>query len=118
MNDKIQKIEEMLEYLLTPIATTRPAWLWNMRTEQQRHDIVFDSHTTSDSSTTSICRSQTQKDMFRRKFTNIVRPHHTLRLNNLYISHTLIRAPLTQSIWLVWGKFNQWQDNSRLYNWS
>lgn len=72
--------------------------------------------TISDSTITSICHSQQQKDVFTQKFTNIVKPHQTLRLDNLYVlstgvslkhlTHSLIRAPFTESIWLDERKFN------------
>lgn len=76
---------------------------------QNNRDITsFLTATIPDSSITSICHSQQQKDMFTQKFINIVKPHQTLRLNNLYVlstsvllkhlTHSLKRAPLTESI--------------------
>lgn len=76
---------------------------------QNNRDITsFLTATISDSTITSICHSQQQKDVFTQKFTNIVKPHQTLRLNNLYVlstgvslkhlTHSLIRAPFTESI--------------------
>lgn len=72
---------------------------------QNNRDITsFLTATTSDSSMISSCHSQQQKDMFTQKFTNIVKPDQTLRLNNLYVLstgvslkhlHSLIRAPFT-----------------------
>lgn len=72
---------------------------------QNNRDITsFLTATTSDSSMISSCQSQQQKDMFTQKFTNIVKPDQTLRLNNLYVLstgvslkhlHSLIRAPFT-----------------------
>lgn len=82
---------------------------------QNNRDITsFLTVTTSDSSMTSSCHSRQQRDMFKQKFTNIVKPHQTLRLNNLYVlstgvslTHSLIRAPFTQKrIWLDEREFN------------
>lgn len=84
---------------------------------QNNRDITsFWTATISDSTIISICHSQQQKDVFTLKFTNIVKPRQTLRLNNLYVlstgvslkhlTHSLIRAPFTERIWLDERKFN------------